>query len=161
MVSIGKRYGRQTPTVDFIVEFQNTLSDEAIGFYERTGNEVYEWQRNLLDPIMAIEDDLWVHQKFGYSLPRRNGKTEIIYMVEIWGLEKGLQILHTAHRISTSHSSYEKVKKYLEASGYVEGEDFNSIKAKGQERLELYHSGGVVQFRTRTSTGDLEKDLIY
>jgi len=155
VVSIGKRYGRQTPTVDFIVEFQNTLSDEAIGFYEQTGNEVYEWQRNLLDPIMAIEEELWVHQKFGYSLPRRNGKTEIIYMVEIWGLEKGLQILHTAHRISTSHSSYENVKKYLEATGYVEGEDFNSIKAKGQERLELYHSGGVIQFRTRTSTGGL------
>ena len=51
---------------------------------------------------MAVEDDLWVHQKFGYAIPRRNGKTEIVYMMEIWALEKGLNVLHTAHRISTS-----------------------------------------------------------
>ena len=105
---------------------------------------------------MAVEDDgLWVHQKFGYSIPRRNGKTEVVYILELWALENGLSTLHTAHRISTSHSSFEKLKKYLEDSGYVEGEDFNSIKAKGQERLELYKSGGVIQFRTRTSSGGL------
>ena len=39
--------------------------------------------------------------------------------------------------------------------GYVDGEDFNSIRAKGQERIELYSSGGVVQFRTRTKNGGL------
>ncbi|CRH17082.1 hypothetical protein CM318V1_1020001 [Carnobacterium maltaromaticum] len=39
--------------------------------------------------------------------------------------------------------------------GYKEGTDFNSIKAKGQERLELYATGGVIQFRTRTSSGGL------
>ena len=34
----------------------------------------YEWQKNLLDPIMAVDEDgLWVHQKFGYAIPRRNG----------------------------------------------------------------------------------------
>nr|WP_035392770.1 terminase [Facklamia hominis] len=149
------KYGRQTPTIDYLIDYSESLAGEAITYYERTSNEVYEWQRRLLDPIMAIDDGLWVHQKFGYSLPRRNGKTEIIYMMEIWALEKGLNILHTAHRISTAHSSYEKMKSYLEKSEYVEGEDFNSIKAKGQERLELYHSGGVIQFRTRTSTGGL------
>ncbi len=35
------------------------------------------------------------------------------------------------------------------------GEDFNSIRAKGQERIELYETGGIIQFRTRTSTGGL------
>ena len=106
--------------------------------------------------MMAIESDgLWTHQKFGYSIARRNGKTEDVYIRELWGLENGQRILHTAHRISTSHSSYEKMKSYLEKMGYVEGTDFNSIKAKGQERLELYHSGGIIQFRTRTSTGGL------
>src|SRR5574337_731968 len=61
----------------------------------------------------------------------------------------------TAHRISTSHASFEALKKYLEGAGYVDGEDFNSIKGKGQERIELYESGGVIQFRTRTSSGGL------
>ena len=39
--------------------------------------------------------------------------------------------------------------------GYVDGKDFNSIRAKGQEKIELKKSGGVVQFRTRTKNGGL------
>ena len=110
--------------------------------------------------MMAIDDEgLWVHQKFGFSIPRRNGKTEVVYIIELDALEEGLSVLHTAHRISTSHSSFEKMKKYLEECGYVEGEDFNSIKAKGQERLELYKTGGIIQFRTRTSSGGLGEDF--
>ena len=153
---VKKRLGNQHPTQSVILPFDKSLYQEAIDLYERTGLDCYEWQSNMLEPIMAVDDDgLWVHQKFGYSLPRRNGKTEIIYMLELWTLEQGKSILHTAHRISTSHSSFEMVKKYLEKSGYVEGEDFNSIKAKGQERIELYSTGGVIQFRTRTSSGGL------
>ena len=105
---------------------------------------------------MAVDKKgLWVHQKFGYSIPRRNGKSELLYMLELWGLHKGLNMLHTAHLISTSHSSFEKVKRYLEKMGYVDKQDFNSIRAKGQERIELYESGGVLQFRTRTKSGGL------
>lgn len=76
-------------------------------------------------------------------------------MLELWGLHQGLNILHTAHRISTSHSSFEKVKRYLEKMGYVDGEDFTSIRAKGQERIALTNTEGVLQFRTRTSNGGL------
>lgn len=150
------RLGNQYPTQSVIASYERSLYQEALDFYHRTKQESYEWQQNMLKDIMAVEDDgLWVHQKFGFSIPRRNGKTEIVYILELWALEKGLSILHTAHRISTSHSSFEKLKKYLEESGYIEGEDFNSIKAKGQERLELYKTGGVIQFRTRTSSGGL------
>ncbi|WP_430605745.1 terminase [Enterococcus sp. DIV0180] len=150
------RFGNQHPTQSVILPYDKTLYQEAIEYYEKTGRKCYEWQRDLLKSVMAIDEDgLWVHQKFGFSISRRNGKTEIVYDVELWALENGLNVLHTAHRISTSHSSFEKMKKYLEDSGYVDGQDFNSIKAKGQERIELYKSGGVIQFRTRTSNGGL------
>lgn len=150
------RFGNQHPTQSVILPYDKSLYQEAIEYYEKTGRKCYEWQRDLLKSVMAIDDDgLWVHQKFGFSISRRNGKTEIVYDVELWALENGLNVLHTAHRISTSHSSFEKMKKYLEDSGYVDGQDFNSIKAKGQERIELYKSGGVIQFRTRTSNGGL------
>ena len=146
-----KRYGSQTPSQSVVLKYNETKYQEAIDLYEKTKLEVYDWQKYLLKDIMAVEPDgLWTHQKFGYSLPRRNGKTEIVYILELWGLHQGLNILHTAHRISTSHSSFEKVKKYLEKMGYKDGEDFNSIKAKGQERIELYATEGVIQFRTRT-----------
>ena len=153
-----KKLGNQNPTQSVILKYvkKNSKAKEAIELYERTGLSCYSWQINLLTPMMAVDKDgLWVHQKFGYSIPRRNGKTEVVYIFEIWGLHDGMNILHTAHRISTSHSSFEKVKRYLEKMGYVDGEDFNSIRAKGQERIELYSTGGVIQFRTRTSNGGL------
>lgn len=150
------KIGNQYPTQSVILPYDKSLYQEAVDIYHKTKNKCYEWQLNMLEPIMAVDDQgLWVHQKFGFSIPRRNGKTEIVYILELWALEKGLNTLHTAHRISTSHSSFEKLKKYLENSGYKEGDDFNSIKAKGQERLELYETGGVIQFRTRTSSGGL------
>lgn len=151
-----KRFGNQDPTQSVILPYTKSKYLEAVEIYEKTGLECYEWQKKLLEPMMALDEDgLWTHQKFGYSIPRRNGKSEVLYMAEKWGLKEGLNILHTAHRISTSHSSFEKLKSYLEMSGYVDGEDFNSIKAKGQERIELYETGGVIQFRTRTSNGGL------
>lgn len=151
-----KKYGSQTPSQSVILDYNETKYQEAIELYEKTKLEVYDWQKYLLKDIMAVDEDgLWTHQKFGYSLPRRNGKTEIVYILELWGLHQGLNILHTAHRISTSHSSFEKVKRYLEKMGYKDGEDFNSIKAKGQERIELYATEGVIQFRTRTKNGGL------
>ena len=153
-----KKLGNQNPTQSVILKYvkKNSKAKEAIELYERTGLSCYSWQRNLLTPLMAVDkDSLWVHQKFGYSIPRRNGKTEIVYIFEIWGLHNGMNILHTAHRISTSHSSFEKIKKYLEKMGYIEGEHFSSIRAKGQERIELFDGGGVIQFRTRTSNGGL------
>lgn len=151
-----KKFGNQLPTTSVILPYENSKYQEAIDLYKKTGRECYEWEGLLLKDIMAIDDDgLWTHQKFGYSIPRRNGKTEDVYMVELWALENGLRILHTAHRISTSHSSFEALKKLLEDAGYVNGEDFNSIKGKGQERIELLETGGVIQFRTRTSSGGL------
>lgn len=150
------KFGNQHPTQSVIIPYDRSVSQRAIERYQRTGRNCYDWQISMLEPILAIdEDNLWVHQKFGFSIPRRNGKTEVIYIIELDALEEGLSILHTAHRISTSHASYEQVKKLLEDTGYIEGEDFNSIKAKGQERLELYSTGGVIQFRTRTSSGGL------
>ena len=160
-MTVKTRFGNQTPTQSVIIPYTNTLYREAIDYYHRTKLESYDWQVNMVKSIMATEDDgLWTHQKFGYSIPRRNGKTEVVYIVELWALEKGLSVLHTAHRISTSHASFKKMKSYLEKSGYVEGRekegaDFNSIKAKGQEMIELYATGGIIQFRTRTTTGGL------
>ena len=58
--------------------------------------------------MVVDKKGLWVHQKFGYSILQRNGKSGILYMLELWGLHRGLNILHTAYLIITSHSSFEK-----------------------------------------------------
>src|SRR5690625_1576919 len=91
---------------------------------------------------------------FGYSVPRQNGKNEIVAIVERYGLKKNLKILHTAHRTTRSAAAFNRLLAILEESGLEDGTDFNKIKATGRESIELV-GGGRIDFRTRTSTGGL------
>lgn len=145
------RLGNPRPTRSVILPYEKSKSQEAIDFYEKSGRKAQQWQKDLLKDIMAVNDDgLWTHTKFGYSLPRRNGKNELVVMREFWGLKNGEEIMHTAHRISASHSAWEKLCYVLDKAKI----EYRSIRAKGQELIEL-EDGGRVQFRTRTSNGGL------
>lgn len=151
-----KRIGRQTPTNSFVLPYEKTLADEAVELYEKTGRKAMPWQKALLADVMAIDEEgLWVHMTVGYSLPRRNGKTEDVYMRELWGLLHDEKIAHTAHRNSTSHSSFKALKSLLEKMGFEEGEEFKSIKAFGNESITMLKTDGEIQYRTRTGAGGL------
>src|SRR5690625_5979243 len=93
--------------------------------------------------------------QYGYAVPRQNGKNEIIAIRELKGLFDGERILHTAHRTTTSAAAFNRLLAILEESGYEAQEDFHQIKATGRESIELYDTGGRIDFRTRTSTGGL------
>lgn len=158
--------GRQTPTQSFILKGKKAKGKEAIALYEQTGRTAIKWQENLCCDIMATDKaGLWVHQKFGYSVPRRNGKNEILTIRELWGLENGEQICHTAHRTTTSHAAWVRLCRLLTDAGYVElgrkkkGEkapekSFRSSKQYGLESVALT-GGGTAVFRTRTPNGGL------
>ena len=89
------RKGRQTPTTSVVLPYDTSLGQEAIDLYEKTGRTAMEWQQLLIRDIMAQNSDgLWTHSKFGYAVPRRNGKNEIVGMRELWGLAHGEKILH-------------------------------------------------------------------
>ena len=106
------RLGRQTPTQSVVLPYSETRGQEAIEIYVKTGNELLEWQQLLECDIMdVIKEGLWVHQKFGYSVPRRNGKSENVLARCLWGLENGERILYTAHRTTTSHAVWERLDR--------------------------------------------------
>ena len=106
----------------------------------------------MVDNILAYnKDDLFVHTKVGYSVPRRNGKNEILTIVEMWGLKNGLRILHTAHRTSTTHVAWERLFNLLTKANI---EISSSYRAFGKEHIEV-DGNGVIEFRTRTSKGGL------
>lgn len=120
--------------------------------YQTTGRTAIPWQRLLIYDMMAINDDgQWVHSRFGYSVPRRNGKNEIAAMRELEGLKRGEMILHTAHRTDTSHKAWELMERMLADAGI---DVISSYRASGKEHL-LIDGGGKIEFRTRTSTGGL------
>lgn len=66
-------------------------------------------------------------------------------------------MLHTAHRISTSHySSFLKLKKYLDNLDTLTERISRQTKQRSKNVLNLNQTGAVIQFRTRTSNGDGE-----
>lgn len=146
------RKGRQTPTTSVVLPYSETLGDAAINLYEQTGRTCQEWQQMLLYDIMARNPDkLWTHARFGYAVPRRNGKNEVVAIREMWGLTEGEHILHTAHRTTTSRSAWERLKRLLDDAG-IEHKDSGAL---GQEKIRIKETGGEIDFRTRTSKGGL------
>lgn len=148
---MSKRTGSQTPTQSVLLPYISTDFKEVVEMYEKTGRSCRPWQTNLLEYIRGKnEDGLWVHTKFGYSLPRRNGKNEVVAIVEMAALNEALRVLHTAHRTTTSHTAWERLCRLLDQAKIP----YSSLKASGREQIEL-ENGGRVDFRTRTSTGGL------
>ncbi len=146
------RIGNQIPTTSVVLPYTESFGDEAVQLYNMSGNVCQEWQALMLTDIMAVNDEgLWIHTKFGYSVPRRNGKTEIITQRELWGLFNGEHILHTAHLTDTAHIAWERLKNRLEEIGV---KPKSTYKAYGKERIEM-NNGAVIDFRTRTSSGAL------
>lgn len=150
------RLGKQTPTLSVVLPYTESHGAEAVEIYNRSGRSAQPWQELMLEDIMAVNaDGLWLHMKFGWSIPRRNGKSEILIMRSMYGVSHEERVLYTAHRTTTSHSAWEKVIERLSKAGYIEGEDFKTTKQFGLERIEWLKGEGVINFRTRSSKGGL------
>ena len=160
------RIGNQVPTHSVVLPYADTKGEKALDLYRETGREPQEWQANIIKALLAVnEDDLWTHPKFGYSVPRRNGKGEILTIREMYGIEIGEHVCHTAHRTTTSSSASKRLADLLKAKGYTEvlrpkkgkeyAQSYTYSKQFGLERITLLDTGGSVDFRTRTSAGGL------
>lgn len=146
------RYGRQTPTQSVVLPYSKTRGPEAIGIYNKTNRKAFPWQELLIYDILAEnEEGLWVHTKFGYAVPRRNGKNEVAIIIELYALKHGLKVLHTAHRTTTSHSAWERLMDAVKRSRMTIKSKY---RAKGSEHIEVA-KGGRVEFRTRSTSGGL------
>ena len=149
---MAERLGRQLPTQSVILPYERPRGQEAVDLYNKGKFKMLEWQVQLLYDIMAINDEnLWMHQKFGYSIPRRNGKSEMVLALCLWALNEGIRVLYTAHRTTTSHAVWERLDKLCEDADI---EISSRFKAFGKEHLHT-GDGGVIEFRTRTSSGGL------
>lgn len=147
-----KRTGRQEPTQSHVLPYEKTLGPEAVMLYEQNQKVAYSWQQLQIFDIMAINDDgQWIHTRYGFEVPRRNGKNEIVTIRELWGLKNGEQVLHTAHRTDTAHKAWERLTQAAKDAGLT---IISSYRAYGKEHIEV-EGGGRVEFRTRTSTGGL------
>lgn len=146
------RKGEQKPTQSVVLPYTETKGQEAVDIYNSSGRTAQEWQELMISDILAVNDEgLWVHTKCGYSVPRRNGKNEVVVIREMWGLKNNESILHTAHRTTTSHAAWERLCKQLDKAKI----QYKSIKASGREAVYIKGTDARVEFRTRSSKGGL------
>ncbi len=143
--------GNQKPTQSLVLSTRKSEYKEAVEIYEKSGRKAQKWQINLLKAILSKNTKkLWTHTKFGYSVPRRNGKNEVVTMRELYALMQGERVLHSAHRTSASHMAWERLVTLLDKIGI----EYESLRANGREMVQL-STGGRVDFRTRSSKGGL------
>ena len=148
-----KRYGADEPTKSFILPYSKTKGDEAIELYNKGKFTMEPWQGALLCSIMGRdEEDLWVHQKFGYSIPRRNGKTELVIARCLWGLANGEKILYTAHETATTHEIFERLEDLCITAKIPIRKPF---RAFGREHIYTEDKTGRIEFKTRTTSGGM------
>ena len=142
--------GNQKPTKSVVLKYKQSKGKEAIELYNSTTRDAQKWQEKLITNIMGTtKDGLWTHTKFGYSVPRRNGKNEVVAIREMWGICNGEKILHTAHRTTTSHSAWERLCQLLSEANV----EYKSTKQFGLETIVT--ENGKISFRTRSSKGGL------
>lgn len=153
---MAEQKARQTPTNSLILPYTETDGKKAIELYNKTGRIAQDWQEGVVADMLARnESDLWTHTKFGYSVPRRNGKNEILAIRELYGLTTGEYILHTAHRTKTSRMAWERLKTLLNGLGLSEPDDFKTTSTIGMESIRLKETGGRIDFGTRSSRSGL------
>lgn len=147
-----KKIGEKRPSNSHILRYKKSKEKEAIKIYQETGRKAQEWQKLMLKDIMAQNSDKkWTHTRFGYSIPRRNGKNEVVAIRELWGLYNNEKILHTAHRTTASHSAWERLLKLLSEAEIK----YKALRASGRENIKLIETEGEIEFRTRSSKGGL------
>lgn len=150
------RIGSQIPSQSVILPYFETHGQEAIELYEKSGGHLLEWQKLIINHVLAVnDDDLFIHQKFGMAIPRRNGKSEVSLALMVYALSEGLKVVYTAHRTSTSTSLWERLVRLLSNMGYVEDKTFKTGKRVGAEKVVMKDTKGEVHFRTRTNNGGL------
>ena len=150
------RLGRQTPTRSVILPYEKSKGKKAIQLYNKTKKKALDWQKKQIEDILAVDErGDYVHIKYGLSVPRRNGKNEVILMRELYALEVGEYASHTAHRTKTATSSWERLCKAVRDAGYEEGVDFKTTNRTGMESVRFLKTGGRVDFSTRSSQGGL------
>lgn len=147
---MASKKGNQYPTKSVVLKYKQSKGKEAIELYNSTSREAQKWQEKLTVNIMAVNKaGLWTHTKFGYSVPRRNGKNEVVAIREMWGLTHGEKILHSAHRTTTSHSAWERLCQLLSEANV----EYKATKQFGLETIVT--ENGRISFRTRSSKGGL------
>ena len=156
--------GEQTPTFHHAEKYEKTEGVYAAELSASYDLVPHEWQRNVLNDWLAVDDDgKLIHNYCVLEVPRQNGKTGASDPRETWGLVKrGEQILHTAQEFQTAKKAFDRLRKKFgtrKNDPFAEYPELNALvdhytTSAGQMVLDLTN-GAHIEFRTRGNNSDM------
>lgn len=156
--------GEQTPTFHHAEKYDKTEGIYAAELSASYDLVPHEWQRNVLNDWLAVDDDgKLIHNYCVLEVPRQNGKTGASDPRETWGLVKrGEKILHTAQEFQTAKKAFDRLRKKFgtrKNDPFAEYPELNALvdhytTSAGQMVLDLTN-GAHIEFRTRGNNSDM------
>ena len=145
--------GSQIPRLQIEPERVSTDGPDAAMLMEAYGNKLDPWQETVENCWMGKDEDgEYTATSIGLSVPRQNGKNEILEGRELFGmLVNGERILHTAHQVKTAKKSFRRFVRIFEDKRYPEiQEQVAKISyTNGEESIQL-KNGGSIEYSARS-----------
>ena len=150
----------QTPRIDIYQEGNTEKAELLFELLDEYGMRLLPWQRLVLRRWLAEGDDgKFVNLTCGLSVPRQNGKTEIIVARIIYGIIFRKAVgLFTAQQQKTVDVALRRVQNFFYENQYEE--IFNLLTPRFRQKPRNYpyiefENGATYLFMTRTRMGGL------
>jgi len=150
----------QKPRLDIYKKGDTYKAELLFDLLDEYGTVLYDWQKLVLRRWLAEDDEgNFVNLDCGLSVPRQNGKTELIVARIIYGIIFGKRIgLFTAQKQKTVDVVIKRVQDFFYKNQYEE--IFNLLTPRFRAKPRNYdfiefENGARYQFITRTRLGGL------
>ena len=155
---MSKRYGRQTPTFEYVGGYDHSDGPEAVALFEGYGIRFIPAQRYEMELYLA-KNELGESEALtiGLSRPRQNGKSFAARYYALWcAFVEGKSVLYSAHNGGTTRKMFKFMADFIELhedfARKLRPGDGSIYRAKGSEGIYLA-SGVCIEFSTRTNSG--------
>lgn len=147
--------GAQRPRVSSVPTYAYSDGLDAIELVESAGRHLDDWQSWVLTHMLgARTDGQWAAAEVGLSVPRQNGKGDIIMARELAGLyvlEEEL-IIHSAHLYPTAKEAFRRILGVIEDCADLKRKVKRVSHTNGDEGIELVN-GSRLKFVARSKGG--------
>lgn len=148
--------GNQYPRIRIEPKRTGTDGDGAAMLMQAYGVALDEWQKLILDSILGTDEKgNYTTISAGISLPRQNGKSELLIARTFYGLiVNGERILFTAHQLASVKKVFRRLVNMFTDKNHPEIVKLvkKIREAIGEESIEL-NNGGIVEFKSRSRQG--------
>lgn len=156
---MARKYGSQTPRIQCAPNYVDSDGKDASKLFETYRHKLDLWQQRVItDWLGRDENDKLTASVCGLSIPRQNGKNELLAARELYGIvTTGEKILHTAQQVSTAREGFDRLAGFFTNEvDYPELAElvFSIRRGNGQEEIQL-NNGGRVKFTSRSNTANL------